>query len=155
MARTGDILQWPLHYAQDGCRLLLLIQLLSARRCEQQVRAQFSYVCVYVCAYVRMYACMYVCVYVFIYFLIMHLILTYLTKPIAAKGRMTLNNESERFGTGVSNFSGMGGEVPQQLLWARSRIAPLKITLSGIPNRSSHSVIFIAHINFTNLAAGR
>jgi hypothetical protein len=46
------------------------------------------------------------------------------------------------------------GKGPHRLLWAGSRTACGKITVSGVPNRQNYCVIFIVYIQFTNVAAG-
>jgi hypothetical protein len=44
---------------------------------------------------------------------------------------------------------------PHHLLWACSRVASRKITVSGIPSRLNYFEIFIVYIKFTNVAAAR
>jgi hypothetical protein len=48
------------------------------------------------------------------------------------------------------------GKTPHPLLWAGSRAARGKITVSGIPNRLNYCDMFIVYIytQFTNEAAG-
>jgi hypothetical protein len=53
---------------------------------------------------------------------------------------------------GVQAFYDQG---PHPLLWARSRAARGKITISGTPNRLNYCVIFMVYAQFTNLDAGR
>jgi hypothetical protein len=45
------------------------------------------------------------------------------------------------------------GSLP--LLWAGSRAARAKITISGIPNLLNYCVIFIVHTQFINVSADR
>jgi hypothetical protein len=53
---------------------------------------------------------------------------------------------------GVQPFNGKG---PHPLLWAGSRAAREKLTISGITNRLHYCVEFVIYAQFTNLAADR
>jgi hypothetical protein len=46
------------------------------------------------------------------------------------------------------------GKGPHSLLWAGSRPARGKITVSGIPNLLNYCVIYMVYTQFTNVAVG-
>jgi hypothetical protein len=52
-------------------------------------------------------------------------------------------------------FRTLYGKGPHPLLWACSRTERGKITVSRITKRLNYCVIFIVHIQFTNVAVGR
>ena len=47
------------------------------------------------------------------------------------------------------------GKGPRLLLWAGSRAASLKLTVSGVPHRLNYCENFIVHTKFRNVFAGR
>ena len=47
------------------------------------------------------------------------------------------------------------GKGPRPLLWAVSRAASRKLTVSGVPHRLNYCAIFIVHTEFRNVVAGR